>query len=216
MVLRTFPYSHPTVAKVSLNRTLINSALVSFGALAGFSIGIWATVPAKIDGGIASLLGAAIGSGITVAGAFYVARAGEGMRQSAEIELVAGNLSYIVAKCAEISVLKDDFDAENFEDFDVIGERLLTLAQALFNAIGHFERLSPFDEIKNYRIRLMLSELLGSMTEHKAVVDKETRWLGNRLTLAVVTNSFDDLGLAAGEIAGAIEGRAGELREHAR
>jgi hypothetical protein len=167
--------------------------------LSGYLVGLASAVffaNVVFDAGLATLLGSALGAGITVAGSLWIARYQLAARErsfgrfTADAAAAIRNEAYILIALLEI---------EDWGDNGVYAAKIKRQVQFLNEATALFERNSPFSDIGDYEARLWITRLEGQVMNGQRVLDKELKWL-DRPTDAVLENSRADLTQAAQSI----------------
>jgi hypothetical protein len=146
-----------------------------------------------LDGGVATLLGSALGAGLTVAGSVWVARYQISARERSFARFVA---DASMAIRDEAYVLISLLEISDWGDNAAYAEKIKKQVGYLNEAIELFRRNAPFSDIGNYDARLWLSRLEETIQNNLRILDKELKWL-DRPTTAVIGNTRSDLGAAA-------------------
>jgi hypothetical protein len=162
------------------------------GYLAGLSSAPWLN-SSVLDGGVATLVGSALGASITVAGSLWIARYQTELRERSFARFVADAAAAIRD---EAYVLTSLLCIDDWEDNVAYAEKIKKQVQYVAEAIDLFQKNSPFSDIGNYEARLWLSRLEEAIQSNQRILDKELIWL-DRPTRKVLENARGDLAVAA-------------------
>jgi hypothetical protein len=167
--------------------------------LTGYLVGLASAVffaNVVFDAGLATLLGSALGAGITVAGSLWIARYQIAARErsfgrfTADAAAAIRDEAYILIALLEI---------EDWGDNSSYATRIKKQVRYLNEATVLFERNSPFSDIGDYEARLWITRLEEQVLNGQRVLDKELKWL-DRPTDPVLENSRAELTHAAQSI----------------
>lgn len=160
-----------------------------------------------IDGGLATLVGSALGAGVTVAGSLWVAKFQISASEKSFARFVAEATAAIRD---ETYVLTSLIEQDIGTDLGLYANKLKQQVSAIKEAIEIFRANAPFAGIGNYEARLWITRMENEINTNLRILDKELNWLDHP-TLAVIENSQGDLGYAAERIFQACVGVHREL-----
>jgi len=165
------------------------------GYFAGLASAVFFT-KVVFDAGLATLVGSALGAGITVAGSLWIARYQLAARERSFGRFTADAAAAIRDEAYILVVL---LELDDWGDNKVYAEKIKRQVQFLNEATTLFERNSPFSDIGDYEVRLWITRLEEQILNGQRVLDKELKWLDHP-TDAVLNNSRADLTQAAQSI----------------
>jgi hypothetical protein len=134
----------------------------------------------KLDESISSLLGAALGAMITVAGSLWLVGSEATYNSDLFRQLVWDNIVFMNRQAAttrDVLWAAHDQDFEGVAHDDFAAEVTTALHRLLDSAVL-FERLTPFAEIKDYEARISLQKLEQVLFDERKSIEQELRWLG--------------------------------------
>jgi len=162
---------------------------------------------ANIDGGLATLIGSALGAGVTVAGSLWVAKFQISTREKSFARFVAEATTAIRDETYVLIALTEQ---EMGDDLELYANKLKRQVTAIKEAIGIFQANAPFTGIGNYEARLWITRMENVINTNLRILDKELSWLDHS-TKAVIDNAKGDLTFAAERIFEACVGVNREL-----
>lgn len=161
----------------------------AFIGLLGFLLGL-AAFPlfslATLDDGTATLLGSALGAGITVAGSIWAANYVSRLQTSGFEKLVG---SSVLAIRDEAYHLCSITDLEKWSDNDDYAGELKRRIETLSVAFSIFGQLAPYSEIKNYDARLSIFYLEKTIRDNIDLIKKEANWISEHPTSKVLESA---------------------------
>jgi hypothetical protein len=140
---------------------------------------------------IASLLGAALGAAITVAGSFWLVGAAESYNSDRFKRLVRDNIRFMREQAQTTKGSLEEADANDFAAL--------------------FEQLAPFAEITDYSARIALQKLQQTLFTEKRYIEKEIDWLSRHHTIPVLRQGAQNFGAIADRITEAADTALREL-----
>lgn len=179
--------------------------------LVGFLMGL-ASAPEfgrlAMDGGVATLIGSALGAGITVLGSVWAARHSNSLRTSALERLVGEAVLAIRDDAHRLLAIAE---IENWKDNNNFGDALQRQLEALKTTIDVFGQLSPFSDVQNYEARVSLFNLERIIRDRVNTLDHEMRWVTAHHTHGVLENARNTLVYPATSISEACVSVASDL-----
>jgi tRNA A37 N6-isopentenylltransferase MiaA len=149
----------------------------------------------QLSDSVASLLGAALGSAITIAGSFWLIKATATHRADGFKQLFRDNITFLRQRAQTTRASLQQEAAKNFEgvSHDSLAGEVKTAHEKLLASAALFAQL-PFEEIVEYEARIALQSLHHTLTEERQFLEREIRFLGDHPTinvLRVAANNFE-------------------------
>lgn len=187
---------------------LLTCALVSI--LIGFLLSEWIGAN-TLDSGIASLIGAALGAAITVAGTLWITAQQTNSASKAFLNLLAD----AVAAVRDEAYFLEKLCANQVQELDQYAKTLVEQVELLKDTLELMERNTQASQIASYDARAKIFKLEKQVKRNLSVFEKELRWLSSP-TQRVIANSREDLSEASSNIRSACDEvlkQLGELRD---
>lgn len=182
------------------------SGALLFGILIGLAIAPIMTNQ-NLDAGWSSLVGGALGAGITVLGTMYVAKSNSASAARLRRLLLGEAITAIRDEAYVLVALTDETEIDDVADH---GAQLMGQLGLLKEALSVYELVKEDGTVTDYKMRLSLFRLDDQVRKNMAILEKEERWLG-RPSRAVIENSRADLSFASTMIFQACVLALGEL-----
>lgn len=186
------------------------SSLSCVGLL-GFLVGLGVApeiARASMDSGTATLVGAALGAGITVAGSIWGVRYSNRLQAAAFQNLVGQSVLAIRDECYRLLHIAE---LEQWKDNDDFANALEQQLERLKTAIDIFGQMAPFNEVHNYDARLSIFHLEKLINDHLSAIQRELAWVSDHHTTAVLNNARRNVAVPALELAEACVSAARDL-----
>jgi hypothetical protein len=125
---------------------------------------------------IASLLGAALGAAITVAGSFWLVGAAESYNSDRFKRLVRDNIRFMREQAQTTKGSLEEADANDFEGIapEELAAEIKAGHEKLLDSAALFEQLAPFAEITDYSARIALQKLQQTLFTEKRYIKKRS------------------------------------------
>lgn len=189
----------------------IDWPLAFFSGFSGVLIGlIWADHSQKtiLDSGWATLVGSALGAGITVAGGMWAAGY-QAKAQTKAFDRFAGDA--ITAIRDEAHILVAVSEKRDFENRQVQGSAMLQTMSAIDEAVALFERNVASTKFANYDVQRWLNRLVNQLALDNNVMMRERAWLEGNITEPVIIAARQKLAIVGTDIRAACEAVTNEL-----
>ncbi len=161
-----------------------------------------------LDSGVATLVGSAIGAGLTVVGSVWVARYQTNAEQRA-FNRLAGDAIGAIRDEAHCLILLTEM--KGFETKSLEAAKLKGQVGILKEALGLYERTVMGSKFAEYDFQLWNSRLEKQIADNVLVLEKELRWLSGTLSDKVMQNARGALSYSASLIVEACDGALNEL-----
>ena len=137
---------------------------------------------------MASLLGAALGAAITVAGSFWLVGASDSHNSDRFKQLVRDNIRFMRGQTQTTRLSLQQADALNFERVprDQLAAEIRAAHEKLLESAELFVQLAPFSAIMDYDARITLQRLQQTLIGEREFIEKEIRWLGEHDSIGVL------------------------------
>lgn len=173
----------------SLKASAFDWTLVASASLFGFLVEL-ASAPefarASMDSGTATLLGSALGAGMTVLVSIWAVRHSTRLRTSALERLVGEAVLAIRDDAYRLLTIAE---VESWSDNEQFAEALKPQLKALKTTIEVFGQLSPFSEVQNYNARVSIFQLERSIRDNVKTLEREILWVSDHHSSAVLENA---------------------------
>ncbi len=181
------------------------------GILIGILIG-WVAAEllskAVLDSGLATLLGSALGAGITVAGAMWVATY-QSTAQLKAAEQYAGDATAAIRD--EAYCMATMARTEGVETLELHAAKMVETIDLLKENVRLWQSGMPYNEVNNYKARLGLSKVEQKVIEWTRQLDRDRAFLVGTISAAVIENAVGHLGVLGDELQEVCEEAMSEL-----
>lgn len=192
----------------------VDGLVLAFGLFLGAFLGFTAATALSeraLDGGVATLVGSALGAAFTVAGSLWVARYQATLPDKKYAALMAGAIESIRRSCSDLDAVLAKEVGTGAEALQAYATDIEGRATALFDVIETWRNLGPISEVASFDARRALYRIDAALNEQVPTIRKELAWV-QRPTLAVLTNTRGDLAECTTRILEVLEATADVLR----
>lgn len=187
---------------------LVGLGYLFIGMLLGWS-GAVLSEKANLDSGLATLVGSALGAGVTVAGAMWVA-AYQNSAQAQAAQQYAG--AAVAGVRDEAHCMARMARTEGVESFELHAAKMVQTIDLLKENVKLWQSGMPYKEVQNFQARLMFTKVERTLIATSSQLDRDRTFLVGRVTQDVINTAVNNLGHIGDEVQDILQRGHGDPR----